>query len=74
VLYNTTTYNRGRVEPLVSLLFSFSDDPRLRFPLVKGSVVGVEFSTGEILCNDAEEKSESDSDSDELEDSKVTRR
>jgi hypothetical protein len=70
VLYNTTTYDRGRFELFVSLALSFSDDSRLRFSPVKGSVVGTEFSTVEGLCDDAEEKS----DSDEVEDSKVTLR
>jgi hypothetical protein len=43
----------------------------------KGSILGAEFSTGglgEALRDDAAEKSESESDCDEPEDSKVTRR
>jgi hypothetical protein len=44
---------------------------------LKSSILGAESSTGgigEALRDEAEETSESESDSDELEDSKVTRR
>jgi hypothetical protein len=71
VLYNTTTYDRRRFELFVLLSLSLPDNSRLRFLPFKGSVLGAVFSTGEVLHNDAEEKSESESDSDELEDSKV---
>jgi hypothetical protein len=77
VLHNTISYDCGRSEPLVFLSLSLSDNLCLRVVPFKGSILGEEFSTGgigEALRDDAEEKSESESDSDELEDSKVTRR
>jgi hypothetical protein len=72
VLYITTTYDRGRVEHFALLLLSSSDDAHFRFLLQ-----GADFSTGEVgdvLCDEAEEKSDSESESDELDDSTVTRR
>jgi hypothetical protein len=76
VLYNTTTYNGERFELFVLLSLSLPDDSRFRFLPFKASVLGADFSNGEVgdvLCDDAEAKSESESDSDELEGSKMTR-
>jgi hypothetical protein len=74
----TTTYNCERFEHFALLLSPLSDELRFHFLHFKGSALGAESSTGEVgdvLCDDAEEKSESEpSDSDELEDSTVTRR
>jgi hypothetical protein len=74
VLYITTTYDRERFELSVLLSLSLADDSRFRFLPFKGSVLGADFSTGvgDVLCNDAEEKFDSESDSDELDDSTVT--
>jgi hypothetical protein len=73
VLYITMTYDRGRFKHLALLSLSSSDDSYFRFLLL-----GAESSIGEVgdvLCDDAEEKSESEpSESDELDDSTVTRR
>jgi hypothetical protein len=77
VLYITTTYDRGRFELFVLLSLSLPDESRFRFLHFKGSVLGAEFSTrevGDVLCDDAEEKSESESDSDEPEGSVTHRR
>jgi hypothetical protein len=68
----TTTYNCGRFEHLVLSSSPLSDDLRFRFLLL-----GADLSIGEVgdvLCDDAEEQSESESESDELDDSTVTRR
>lgn len=67
-------YDRGRFELFVLLSLSLPDDLCLRFLPLKGLVLGADFSTGgveEALRDDAEEKSEWESDSDESEDSKV---
>jgi hypothetical protein len=72
MLYITTTYDRGRFEHLALLSLSSSDDSHFRFLLLGGDFSAGE--VGDVLCDDAEEKSESESESDELDDSTVTRR
>jgi hypothetical protein len=77
MLYNTTTYDRERFELFLLLSLSLPDESRFRFLLFKDSVLGAAVSTGEagdVLHDDAEEMSESESDSDEPEGSKVTHR
>jgi hypothetical protein len=74
VLYMTTTYDRGRFELLVPSSVSLPDDSCFRCLHFKGSVLGVGVSTGEVgdvLSDDAEEKSELESESDELDDPTV---
>jgi hypothetical protein len=70
VIYITTTCDRGRFEFFVSLSFSLPDKSRFRFLHSKGLALGEGF----VLCDDAEEKSESEFESDELDDLTVTRR
>jgi hypothetical protein len=74
MLYNTTTYDRERFELFLLLSLSLPEDSRVCFLPFKDSVLGAAVSIGEagdVLRDEAEDMSESESDSDESEGSKV---